>query len=262
MRSRAPKSEVEAAQHLWGPLPALSLRYLKRLLREYSLSVLAGDLIRLDARWYITHSGLLGVAQRKGCIGVRVRPITAFCNAQERRWAFRAEVYKNANCRGFAGYGDADPSNVSSLVLGAEMRVAETRAVNRALRKAYGIGLCSAEELGAPPPPKPPGRVRQTVASGPVPAQQPASGNGNGQPLLRDRLCQLIRQHRLDSEQVKRYAADFCGTQALREASRELVEDFVKQLAEWAARYRDGLVCHLNRYAKSAESAEPKEVAS
>ena len=46
------------------------------------------------------------------------------------------------------GYGDADPSNVSPLVRGAEMRVAETRAVNRALRKAFGIGLCSVEELG------------------------------------------------------------------------------------------------------------------
>ena len=44
---------------------------------------------------------------------------------------------------GFVGYGDADPSNVSSLVHGTEMRVAETRAVNRALRKAYGIGICS-----------------------------------------------------------------------------------------------------------------------
>jgi hypothetical protein len=33
------------------------------------------------------------------------------------------------------------------MVHGAEMRVAETRAVNRALRKAYGIGLCSVEEL-------------------------------------------------------------------------------------------------------------------
>jgi len=32
---------------------------------------------------------------------------------------------------------------------GAEMRIAETRAVNRALRKAYGIGLCSVEELGS-----------------------------------------------------------------------------------------------------------------
>jgi hypothetical protein len=31
------------------------------------------------------------------------------------------------------------------------MRVAETRAVNRALRKAYGIGLCSVEELGWEP---------------------------------------------------------------------------------------------------------------
>ena len=50
-----------------------------------------------------------------------------------------------------SGYGDADPSNVSALVRGAEMRVAETRAVNRALRKAYGIGLCSVEELGWTP---------------------------------------------------------------------------------------------------------------
>ena len=38
--------------------------------------------------------------------------------------------------RGFVGYSDADPSNVSFLVHGAEMRVAETRAVNRALRKS------------------------------------------------------------------------------------------------------------------------------
>jgi hypothetical protein len=53
----------------------------------------------------------------------------------------------------FVGYADADPSNVSPLVHGAEMRVAETRAVNRALRKAYGIGLCSVEERGSVPGP-------------------------------------------------------------------------------------------------------------
>jgi hypothetical protein len=27
--------------------------------------------------------------------------------------------------------------------------MAETRAVNRALRKAYGIGICSVEEIGS-----------------------------------------------------------------------------------------------------------------
>jgi len=37
------------------------------------------------------------------------------------------------------------------MVRGVEMRVAETRAVNRALRKAYGIGTCSVEEIGSLP---------------------------------------------------------------------------------------------------------------
>ena len=63
------------------------------------------------------------------------------------RWIFKATVHKSPR-KVFVGYGDAEPSNVSPLVRGAEMRVAETRAVNRALRKAYGIGICSVEEIG------------------------------------------------------------------------------------------------------------------
>jgi hypothetical protein len=124
------------------------------------------------------------------------------------------------------------------------MRVAETRAVNRALRKAYGIGLCSVEEIGSYPSASEPSQVeeeRPTTA---------ATASGNGQPRLRDRLCQLIRQHELDPTLVKRYAADFCGTETLRGASRDLVETFVSNLADWAAKDRPGLVCHLNGYAQ------------
>jgi hypothetical protein len=46
----------------------------------------------------------------------------------------------------------------------------------------------------------------------------------------------LIRQHQLDPTLVKRYAADFCGTQELREASRDLVESFITHIAEWRPR--------------------------
>jgi hypothetical protein len=125
------------------------------------------------------------------------------------------------------------------------MRVAETRAVNRALRKAYGIGLCSVEELGWSPRPSGADRSNQSVP--------PANGNNghrNGQPRLRDRLCLLIRQHQLDPSLVKAYAADYCGTATLRDASRDQVEAFINHLAERAASDRDALLCHLNSYPK------------
>ena len=83
----------------------------------------------------------------------------------------------------------------------------------------------------------------------------PPNGNGyvNGQARLRDKLCLLIRKYELDPTLVKRYAADFCGTEALRDASRDLVEAFISTLAEEAAKDRAALVCKLNAYNELAE---------
>jgi len=168
---------------------------------------------------------------------MRVQFIQELSDTAARRFAFQATVFKSQTCQGFVGYGDADPSNVSPLVHGAEMRVAETRAVNRALRKAYGIGICSVEEIGTVP------NTSEKLTP------QNTNGNGAG-PKVRDRLCQLIRQHKLDPELVKAYAVDFCGTKTLREATREQVENFVLQLADWAEKDRNALLCQLNSYAR------------
>ncbi len=243
------RSNAERARAAWGVLPKCALRSLEELSERHALSVAAGDLQFLDGRWYVTHSGLLQIAQRNRCSGIKSVLVERFSDPAADRWVFRATVYKSPRSRGFVGYGDADPSNVSSLVRGAEMRVAETRAVNRALRKAYGIGLCSVEELGWPSGDS---RLPREPRENPAPLKQ--NGSGNGQPRLRDRLCQLIRQHRFDPTLVKLYAADYCGTAVLREASRDLVESFINNLAEWAARDRDGLVCHLNSYAQLKEA--------
>ena len=126
------------------------------------------------------------------------------------------------------------------------MRVAETRAVNRALRKAYGIGICSVEELGSFAEPSP----REAKK---LPAQ-PANGNYGG-PKVRDRLCQIIRQHQLDPTLVKTYAIDFCGTKTLREATREQVENFVAHLADWAEKDRNALLCQLHSYVPAKKGA-------
>jgi hypothetical protein len=147
--ARALRLNADLAKAAWGELPQMKLKELEELTQKYSLSVALGDVQYLDRGWYVTHAGLLRLALRRGCAGIRVHQVREFCDPTCGRWVFKATVYKSPRSKGFAGYGDADPSNVSLLVHGAEMRVAETRAVNRALRKAYGIGLCSVEEMGS-----------------------------------------------------------------------------------------------------------------
>ncbi len=244
------QANIRRARRTWENLPREALIRLKEIATEHHFSVGAGDLIYLNNGWYVTHTGLLGLARRSRCAGIHVRPASTFCDPSSQRWAFEATVYKSKTCRGFVGYGDADPSNVSFLVHGAEMRVAETRAVNRALRKAYGIGICSVEEIGSFAEPSQSSRESKKLQP------QPSNGNGNyGGPKVRDRLCQLIRQHQLDPNLVKAYATDFCGVKALRDATREQVETFVKQLADWAERDRPALLCQLNSYLGQKEGA-------
>jgi hypothetical protein len=236
------------AKTIWGNVSQIALDALDDLTKKHSLCVGSGDLLYLGGKWYVTHSGLLGIARRKRCSGIQVQPARGFCDPAASRWAFKATVYKSRMCKGFVGFGDADPSNVSPLVHGAEMRVAETRAVNRALRKAYGIGICSVEELSSLSEPAKSSRESKTLP--------PASANGHYVgPKVRDRLCQLIRQHQLDPNLVKAYAIDFCGTKTLREATREQVENFVTHLADWAEKDRNALLCQLNSYFRPKEGA-------
>ena len=249
MQLKAVKNNVEIARNLWGDLSPIAVRCLEDLSRRYLLSITSGDLLYLEGKWYVTHSGLLGIACRKHCLGIQVQPAVGLSDPATSRWAFRATVFKSRTCKGFVGYGDADPSNVSPLIRGAEIRVAETRAVNRALRKAYGIGICSVEEIGSfAGSAEPPSRVTKKLPP------QPAKGNYGG-PKVRDRLCQIIRQHQLDAALVKSYATEFCGVKALREATREQVENFVVHLADWAEKDRNALLCQLNSYLGTKEGA-------
>jgi hypothetical protein len=242
------RRNVKLAGSRWKNLGVkLGTQQLKALTQLYEFSIAYGDLVWLERGWYVTHTGLVRLARRCRCAGIHTKPIPEFCSVQAHRWAFEATVYKSKTCRGFVGYGDADPSNVSTIVAGAEMRIAETRAVNRALRKAYGIGLCSVEEMGSSVQREPSERSKK------LPPQS-ADGHDSTR-TVRDRLCQVIREHQLDPNLVKSYAIDFCGVKTLREATREQVENFVQHLADWAEKDRNALLCQLNSYLAQREGA-------
>jgi hypothetical protein len=247
--SRLMRAEIGAARRKWGGVGAQKMKELRALVGHHKLSVVLGDVLLLDDHWYVTHSGLLRCARRRHCSGIDTVLEHSLSDPIANRWVFRATVYAANKSNSFVGYGDADPSNVSNRVRGAEMRVAETRAVNRALRKAYGIGLCSVEELGSLSSPP---AVRDESSAASIPPT--LNGYGRTQPRLRDQLCLVIRQFKLDPNLVKRYAADFCGTEAISDASRESVETFISYLKKTAEENREALICKLNSYSVRVEA--------
>jgi hypothetical protein len=241
------RENIRAIKHILGNdlTPSLVNR-IKTLTQQTRFSVSAGELLIISGNLYVTHTGLLRLARRKHCRGINVEAVESLCDSASGRYVLKATVYPSKTSSGFVGYGDADPANVSALVRGAEMRIAETRAVNRALRKAYGIGICSVEEFGADSSPT---TTPPFLRSG-------ANGNGkSARPKVRDRLCQIIRQHKLDPDLVKAYAIHFCGTTTLKDAGREQVESFVQHLAESAQKDRNALLCRLNSYAQPTQEA-------
>jgi hypothetical protein len=201
---------------------------------------------------FVTHSELLRLAKMNKCAGIVVKPEREFCDASSKRWVFRAIVFPTLRSRGFVAYGDADPSNVSRELHGCELRIAETRAVNRALRKAYGVGLCSIEELSSPPPTPTNGAAQKKPKAAPILEVVSAIP-------LRDQLRQLIREHQLDPALIKQYALEHCRVKSLRQATRDQVAGFVKLLGERAVADRDALVADLQRFVISNQKDESNQ---
>jgi hypothetical protein len=238
--------ESRFAKSLYGDLPKPVLKALRELTQRHQVSVRNGDVKYLDGGWYITLAGLLGVAERRHCAGIHCHLVPESSDPARSRWVFRATVFKSARCRGFSAYGDADFSNIPRNMQGALLRIAQSRAIARALRTAYGVA-CSAEEIAS---------FACQQASSAESKKPPQTANGNGShdsPKVRDRLCQIIRQHQLDPNLVKSYAVSYCNVRTLREATRDQVENFVAHLADWAEKDRNALLCQLNSYPSQKE---------
>jgi hypothetical protein len=95
---------VRMARRIWTNLSREALSRLREITEQHHFSIPAGDLTYLENGWYVTHTGLLGLARRNRCAGIHVRPVSSFCDPSSQRWAFETTVYKSRTCRGFVGW--------------------------------------------------------------------------------------------------------------------------------------------------------------
>src|SRR6266852_5681387 len=81
---------LKLAKATWGLLSRTALYALKELTHKHGVSIAAGDLQQLDGRWYVTHTGLLSIARRSRCSGIRIQVVREYCDSSLGRWVFRA----------------------------------------------------------------------------------------------------------------------------------------------------------------------------
>ena len=80
------RCNVRLARQLWGEPSRMAFNSLRHLTARYSLSVAEGDLQFLDGRWYVTHAGLLRIARRRGCAGIRTSVEHHLSDPNSHRW--------------------------------------------------------------------------------------------------------------------------------------------------------------------------------
>lgn len=108
----------------------------------------------LQGKQFITHAGLLAIAHDTGLMSIKTEIVEvdmkeehAIVKATATMRVPEEKDSKIYHAKEFTGIGDATQKNTSDLVKKHFVRMAETRAVARALRLATNVGLTSLEEV-------------------------------------------------------------------------------------------------------------------
>lgn len=103
--------------------------------------------VNLQGKDFVTFNGLMDLAHQMKLQSITTE-LVQIPNEENGNQCIMKAVATTEDGKVFEGYGDADPSNVNSMIARHSIRMAETRAKARALRDLTNVGMTAFEELG------------------------------------------------------------------------------------------------------------------
>jgi len=87
------RDNLKLLRRLSTELPrGIAVDQLRHMTKTFGFSLALGDCLYLNGGWYVTHSGLLRLAQRRRCAGIGVQQVRALCDPAAGRWVFKATL--------------------------------------------------------------------------------------------------------------------------------------------------------------------------
>lgn len=106
-------------------------------------------IVKVGDKEFVRLDGLLDLAHRRGITALLSEMVTL--DLEKKVAVFKAQcvIYdeEGKDTNTFTAFGDACPENVSAMTKASWIRMAESRATARVLRKALNVNACSFEEL-------------------------------------------------------------------------------------------------------------------
>ena len=94
-RRRRARLARSLASAIWGKeISPRQLVAIRNLVEKFGFSLVSGEIQLLNGNWYVTHAGLLSLAQRRRCEGIQTAVLRQLSDSAIGRWVFRATVYK------------------------------------------------------------------------------------------------------------------------------------------------------------------------
>ena len=131
------RQNIALARKWIGKLERQNYQALINLSEEYGFSIALGDLLLLDGKWYVTHAGLLRIAQRRRCSGIKTVIQDRLSDPPSGRWVFRATVYKTSTLSRLRRLRRR--RSLQCLFLGPRRRDARRRNPRRQPRPPQGL---------------------------------------------------------------------------------------------------------------------------
>jgi hypothetical protein len=97
------RQNLRLVKKLYPGLSRSNHSSLRDLTKSFHLSVSRGEILCIEDKWYITHAGLIQIALRRHCRGIRSVLQERQCDSHSNRWVFKATVYKGRDFRALLG---------------------------------------------------------------------------------------------------------------------------------------------------------------